>query len=427
MKNISCFLILLLLAGGCTKPMKNWNQYLGPNRNAKFSEPELLADVIEAGPQKVWEYPLGQGYGGASIFGEEVFVLDRIEGESDILRCIDLNSGEEKWNFTYEAKGILPYPGSRTVPYVSEDKIWSVGPHGHFYCIDKETHKPLWFHDIKKLFDVETPNWGFSQSPLVYNDLVIIAPQAKDAGVAAFNKNTGELVWKSRPLTGYNFHVSPVFGNYGGIDQVIMISPYDRKDLTKTHEVVGFDASTGEELWKYNGLKSFATIAPAAVVDDERLFLTDCSYDDNYNPVSILLEITKNENGFVVNEIFKTEKAGCKMHPAVFHEGYFYLNNTGRPGGLVCLSPEGVLMWEEGAGFNFELGGLILVDGIIISQNGKNGDIHFIDPTPNGYNELAKVSFFDADKSQAWAPLAFGNGKLIARNLEKMVCINLSE
>ena len=425
MKNSIFFIVLILFLSGCTQNRQHWNQYLGPNRNASVQDTKISQEKIEAGPELVWEFPLGPGYGGASMFGEEVFVLDRIEAEADILRCIDLNSGEEKWNYQYEAEGKLPYPGSRTVPYVDDNFVYSVGPHGHFYCVDKQTQKPVWFHDLRKKFDAETPHWGFSQSPLIYNNLVIIAPQGKKAGVAAFEKKTGELMWESRPLSGYNFHVSPVLGNYGGVDQVIMISPYDRKDSTKTHEVVGFDVKTGEELWKYNGLKSFATISPATVVDDRRLFLTDCSYDGGYDPVSVLLEITKNENGFLVNEVFKTEEAGCKMHPAVFHEGNFYLNNTGRPGGLVCMNPEGELLWEEGESPNFELGGLILVDGIIINQNGKNGDIHFIEPSPDGYRELAKVSFFDANKSQAWAPPAFGNGKLVVRDLEKMVCIDM--
>lgn len=427
MKNAVFFFLISLILSGCAQQTNNWNQYLGPNRDAITTETEISKEVIESGPEVNWEFNLGPGYGGASIFKDEVFVLDRIEGESDVLRCIDLFTGDEKWNFKYEAAGKLPYPGSRTVPCVDEKMIWIVGPHGHFHCIDKQTQKPLWFHDIKELFDAETPHWGFSQSPVVHNDLVIVAPQGEKAGVAAFNKTTGELVWKSRPLTGHNFHVSPAIGNYGGVEQVIIISPYDRRDSTKLHEVVSFDAATGEELWKYDGLKSFATISPPAVVNDKQLFITDCSYDGNYDPVTVLLEISKNETGFEVKEIFKTEQAGCKMHPAVFYEGYFYLNNTGRPGGMVCMSPEGELQWEKGESPNFELGGLILVDGILINQNGKNGDVHFIEPSPEGYSELAKVSCFDSGKSQAWAPPAYGNGKLLVRDMEKLVCLNLSE
>ncbi|MBT6007602.1 MAG: PQQ-like beta-propeller repeat protein, partial [Prolixibacteraceae bacterium] len=274
---------IFLISISCVK-QSNWNQYLGPNRNAIATDAKISKTWPADGPIGLWSFPLGLGYGGASIFDNEVFVLDRKIGESDILRCIDLNSGEEKWNFTYEADGELPYPGSRAVPTVDENYVWSVGPHGDFYCVNKKTHEPVWHHNLLKEFESELPNWGVSQSPIIYNDLVIVAPQGEKAGVAAFNKITGELVWKSRPLTGYHFHVSPTLANFGETDQIIMISSYDKNDSTKTDEVVAFEANTGDELWTYDGLYSYASISPAMAIDDKRLFLTECAYNDNYDP-----------------------------------------------------------------------------------------------------------------------------------------------
>ncbi len=115
------------------------------------------------------------------------------------------------------------------------------------------------------------------------------------------------------------------------------------------------------------------------VIDDQRLFLTDCSFDGGYDPVSIMIEITK----------------------------------------------EGEVMWEKASAPGFEMGALILVNGLIINQNGKNGDIYLIEPSPDGYIELGKASFFNSKKSQAWSPLAFSQGLLIVRDMEKMVCIDL--
>ena len=92
---------------------------------------------------------------------------------------------------------------------------------------------------------------------------------------------------------------------------------------------------------------------------------------------------------------------------------------------MMCLTLDGELVWEKDSAPDFELGGLILVGGLILNQNGKNGDIHLIEPSPDGYKEVGQASFFDSIKSQAWAPLAFSQGKLIIRDLEKMVCIDL--
>jgi len=419
-------LLLIVLLQSCTQPA-NWEQYLGPDRNATISGSEILREWPENGPKELWSFPLGEGYGGAAIFGEEVFILDRIKGESDIMRCIDLNTGEELWNYSYEAKGEIPFPGSRTVPTIDKKLIWSVGPHGDFYCFDKESQQPLWNHNLLEEFDRELSTWGVSTSPLIYRDLVIVAPQGKKAGVVAYHKISGELAWKSRPLRGHPFHVSPILANFGGVDQIIMISPYDRRDSSKTHEVVSFDAQSGEELWIYKGLKSFATITPALVIDDQKLFLTDCSFDGGYDPVSIMIEITKPGEDFEIKELFLTKEAGSKMHPAVLFENHLYLNSTGNPNQMMCLSKKGEVVWEEGLAPGFEMGALILVNGMIINQNGKNGDIHLIEPSPDGYKELGKASFFNSKKSQAWAPLAFSQGKLIIRDLEKMVCVDLQK
>ncbi|MDF1574093.1 MAG: PQQ-binding-like beta-propeller repeat protein [Bacteroidales bacterium] len=428
MKEKMVFLLTALaLSTGCTTSHTNWNQYLGPHRNASIEGVEIQEFWSGQGPKELWSFPLGVGYGGASIFDKEVFVLDRDPGKSDIMRCIDLDSGSEKWKYVYQAPGELPYPGSRAVPTVDQEGVWSVGPHGHFYCFDKKSGQPLWSHNLLQEFDGKLPNWGFSQSPLLYKDLVIVAPGGDRAGVVAFDKRTGELVWESRPLNGHNFHVSPTLATLGGRDQVIMISPYDRSDSTLIQEVVSFDAGTGEELWQYEGLRSFATITPATVIDDKRVFLTDCSYDGSYDPVSIMLEVSREGEEFAVKELFLTEDAGSKMHPAVLFEDHLYLNHTGNPNQMMCLSLDGELLWEKDSAPGFELGAMILVNGLILNQNGKNGDIHLIKPSPEAYTELGKASFFDSKKTQAWGPLAFSQGKLIIRDLEKMVCVDLSQ
>jgi outer membrane protein assembly factor BamB len=427
MKNLLLLSALFLLSIACsTQKGKNWNQYLGADRNATINDAGIARTWPEDGPTKLWEIDLGSGYGGASTYGDEVFILDREVGASDILRCLDLNTGEEKWRFAYESEGEIQYPGSRGVPTVDENYVWTVGPRGHIHCVDKETHQSLWSHNLLTKYGGELQRWGFSLSPIVYKDLVIVAPQGETAGVVAFNKLSGEVVWESRRLSGYRFHVSPSIGNYGGVDQIIMISSCIKGDGLKSDEVVAFEASTGKELWKYEGLNSFASISPATVVDDKRLLLTECAYNDKYDPVTAMLEITKEEESFQVKELFFNTEAGSKIHPPVIVGDHFYLNNTARPKlQMTCFSMDGKVVWEKGKGPDFELGAMILIDGLIINQSGKNGDIHLIEPSPDGYKEIAKASFFNSKKTQAWAPLAFAKGKLLVRDMEKLVCVDL--
>lgn len=421
-----CFIILVLFSCQSTTNT-NWDQYLGPHRNASIEGAGIMQTWPEAGPEKMWEFPLGPGYGGASVFDGEVFVLDRIQGEQDVLRCIDLNTGNEKWNYSYDAPGELPYPGSRAVPTVDKNYVWCVGPHGHLNCIDKNTRKAVWTHNLLAEYGGELQHWGFSLSPIVFGDLVIVAPQGEKAGVVAFNKLSGKVVWESRKFTGQRFHVSPTLGKYGGVDQVIMISSCFKGDSLSSDEVVSFEVTTGRELWRYEGIDSHSSIAPPLAIDENNLFLTSCAYNDKYDPISILLEISLEGETFTLNEVFRNEEVGCKMHPPVIADNSIFINNNGRPNELVCLNMNGERLWETGSAPNFEMGSLILVDGLILAQDGKNGDIHFIEPTTTAYKELGKVSFFDDEKSQAWSPLAFSNGKLLARDINKLVCINLKE
>lgn len=422
---LAVFTIVLF---GCSEQKgNNWPQYLGPDRNATITNAGILRQWPEAGPEKAWEFPLGPGYGGAAVFNNEVFVLDRIQGESDVLRCIDLETGSEKWNYSYKAEGELPYPGSRSVPVVDKNYVWCVGPHGHFNCIDKKTHQPVWMHNLLADYGGELDKWGFSVSPIVTGDLVIVAPQGEKAGVVAYHKRSGDVVWESRPLTGKRYHVSPVLGNYGGIEQVIMTSSCVRGDGFTTDEVVAFEVKTGKELWSYKGFDSFGCIAPPVVVDDTHLLLTSYAYKDAFKPVTILLEVRPDDEIFSLNELFISEEAGCKMHPPVVIDGHIYLNTDQRVNEMACLNWQGESCWPGKSAPGFELGALIMIDGMIINQNGKNGNLHLIDPSPEGYKEVGKASFFTMKGAQAWAPMAYANGKLLARDNEKLVCVELKE
>jgi outer membrane protein assembly factor BamB len=402
----------------------DWPQYLGPDRNASAKNEKISINWPETGPEKLWEDTVGSGFGGASIHNGEVFILDRIDGEKDVLRCFDINTGKEMWRFSYEAKGESGYPGSRNIPAVDKDYVWTVGPFGHIFCISRATHQPVWNKNLFADFQVDSMQFGISQSPLLYKNLIIVAPQSKKAGIVAFDKITGDVVWTTRKLKGTPCYSSPTLGNIEGVDQVIMLSPYSKKDSTLTNEIAAFDAQTGKELWVYDRLHSFSIIAPAVVLENNRVLITDCSYNDKFSPVTMMFEVKKDGDKYAINELFLTQKAGCKMHPPVVHNGYIYLNNNGKPNSMECLSMKGEVMWTTDS-INFEMGGLILVGDYIIAQNGKNGDLSLLQPSPDGYKELGKASLFHSNKSQAWSPLAYSNGKLVVRDNEKIVCVDL--
>ncbi len=147
---IACAVLALF---ALSAPAADWPQFMGPARDGVSPETGLARTWPDAGPKVLWTLPLGQGYASPSIRDGEVYLLDRVEQKQDVMRCLDLQSGKELWNFGYDAPGELSHDGSRTAPTIDEKCVYSVGGLGHFYCIDRKTHKPVWHKDL--VADVE--------------------------------------------------------------------------------------------------------------------------------------------------------------------------------------------------------------------------------------------------------------------------------
>ena len=192
---------IALLAQILNMQAQDWPQFMGPNRNGITTQEGLLRTWPEGGPQTLWSVNLGIGFGGPVIKAGKVYLLDRDDEVGDTMRCYDLNTGKELWNYGYSSPGSVMFPGSRSVPAVDDKHVYSCGPNGDLYCIDINTHQPVWHKNVWTDFGGgEIPTWAISQCPLIYGDLLIIASQAPQAGVVAYDKNTGAVKWKTEPL-----------------------------------------------------------------------------------------------------------------------------------------------------------------------------------------------------------------------------------
>jgi outer membrane protein assembly factor BamB len=169
---------------------QDWSQYLGPKGNSTSDQKGILRSWPATGPEVLWKTDLaGRGYGGPVISKGKVYLLDRQDGVSDIMRCFDFSTGKELWKFSYDAPGNVPFPGSRSVPVVDGNYVYSCGHNGDLYCIDINTQKPVWNKNIWKDFGgARIPMFAISQCPVIYGDLLIIASQTSETGVVAYEK-----------------------------------------------------------------------------------------------------------------------------------------------------------------------------------------------------------------------------------------------
>jgi outer membrane protein assembly factor BamB len=190
--------IIILLVCISNVFAQDWPNYLGPHRNSISDQNGILRSWPQNGPQVLWTSNIGIGYCGPVIKDCKIYLLDRDDKVGDYMRCFDLSNGKELWNFGYEAAGSVMFPGSRSVPVVGSNYVYSCGPYGDLYCIDINTHKPVWNKNIWKDFGGdEIPTWAITQCPLIYGGMLIVASQAPQAGVVAYDKLTGNLKWKT--------------------------------------------------------------------------------------------------------------------------------------------------------------------------------------------------------------------------------------
>lgn len=418
MKNLRKIAFVFILLAVSPVFASDWPQYLGPDRNGVSSEKGLLRSWPAEGPEVLWTVPLGEGFGGPAVSEGKVYVYDRVENKTNILRCLDINTGKEEWSYSHEAPGSVSYNGSRSVPSIDGNRIYICDFFGNFHCLDKNTHKVLWKKNIWTDFGgANLPRWAIAQNPLIYKETVIVAAQTESTGVAAYNKKTGDLIWKTPKLAGSAGYVSPSDVKVGGEDQLIMVSASNMFNPSDKGAVRAFNPDTGAQLWSYEGWQCRIPIPNVTVISDNRLFITG-----GYRSGGTIMEISKNGSSYEVKEIMHSNEFSTHAHPAILYKGYLYgqCSNNEQRDGFVCMDLEGNIKWKTGRKPLFDKGGFILADDLIISSDGEKM-LYLIDPTPEEFRILAQAELLDT--KQAWAPLALSNGKLIIRDQKQMKCI----
>ncbi|QIA06410.1 outer membrane protein assembly factor BamB family protein [Draconibacterium halophilum] len=452
---LSAVLLMLLSTNVFSQ---DWPQFLGPERNSTSPQKNLLREWPESGPEVLWTVPLGIGYGGPVVKDGKVYILDRNDEEGDKMCCFDLDSGEELWKFEYAAAGSVMFPGSRSVPVVDDKHVYSCGPYGDLYCIDLESHKPLWNVNIWTDFggDVGNPPsdetdggaggfaargnfpiWAISQNPMIYGDLLVLASQAPEAGVVAYNKNTGELVWKT-PNLGNENYVSPTVIKIHGEDQIVMVisstNPIGRRDAPQTMgSIVGIDPANGEILWEFEGWECHITVPSAVDAGNNKILATG-----GYERGATMIQVEKNSDGtFTTKELFTTVEFGDQTKPPLLIDGYFYAQygTNNRRDGLTCMNMDGEIMWKTKRDPDFNKGSMIYADGLLLASDGAK-KLYLIEPDPAGFKPLASSELLTEQAAegmasrfgtQNWAPLALADGKLLIRDQSRMLCVKVAE
>ncbi len=408
---------------------KDWSRFLGPYANATSSETGLIKSFPKQGPQILWKAELEGGFGGAAVSGNEVFLGDRVEKEKDMLVCLDLSTGKEKWRFESPSEGEPSFPGSRSVPTVESDAIYFLGTFGEVFRINRETQKADWKIKLSERYpDARTPHWGYAQCTLVIGDSLIVMPFGKETGIAAWDKKSGKELWRSGDIG--DSHSSPVVMNFGGKEQIVILTAGEKGGLHS------YDPSTGEKLWHSKIYENRIPITVPVQIDGERLFASG-----GYDSGSKMISVKKSGSKFELKELWHTKK-GSQVHPPILIQDhlYFLANENSnhksktrrKKGGLVCFTLEGKELWNTGNDPFMGRGASLYADGMLIIQDGENGLLRLVEPSSEGFKVKAESNVFGTKlKSRQdlryWSPIALSDGKLLLRGQRQLVCVQMKK
>jgi outer membrane protein assembly factor BamB len=425
-------LAVILLVSVVNINAQDWPQYMGPKRNGTSDQKGILRSWPEKGPEVLWTVNVGPGFGGPVVKDGKVYLLDRDDKVGETMRCFDLSSGKELWNFSYDAPGSVMFPGSRNVSAVDGNYVYSCGHNGDLYCIDINTHKPVWNKNVWTNFGGgQLPRWAITQCPLVYGNLLILASQAPDAGVVAYEKLTGKMKWTT-PSLGAVGYVSPAVVKVGNEDHVVMITASSRggEGQSGSSKVAGINPQTGKILWEYTNWSCMIPVPGAVDAGEGRVLITG-----GYNAGAAMIKIEKKADGsFSVTELYKNPDFGAHTQPPVLVNGYFYAqySTNERKDGMVCMSIDGQIKWKTSRAPLFDKGGIILADGLLLSTDGAS-KLYLIEPDPTVFKPIATAELLKGETgdqrfpTQNWAPLALVDGKLLIRDQSRLICVRIAK
>jgi outer membrane protein assembly factor BamB len=227
----------------------DWPHWLGPDRDGTWNETGIVDSFPDGGPKVLWRVPVGYGYSSPSVVDGKVYLSDylirsgrvvnnpgsrhRLNGQERV-RCFDAATGRELWSHAYDQPYSISYPGGpRSMPTVSDGKVYSLGAEGAFVCLDAKTGDVIWKQNWKSKYQIRSPLWGFSAHPLIHGDTLYALVGGKGSVAVAFDKNTGKEKWRALTAAEPGY-CPPTIIHHAGVDQLIIWHPESLNSLNPT-------------------------------------------------------------------------------------------------------------------------------------------------------------------------------------------------
>ena len=301
---------------------------------------------------------------------------------------------------------------SRTVPAVTDDYVVVMGPKCHLTCLDAKTGEFKWMYNLEREFGTKIPLWYAGQCPFIVNGKVIVAPAGDEVLMMAVDCATGEIAWKSDNPNGWAMtHTSILPMTFAGKEMYVYCS---------SGGVTGVSVEDGKVLWETNEWKLRTNVPSPVLAGDGLIFL--CA---GYGKGSKMLKLSEAGGEISVESVFthKPKQFGSEQQTPVFYDGHIYGMRADWQ--MVCMDTAGETVWESSSQHTFEkLGPYMIADGLLYIMDGS-GVLTLAEATSEGYKQIGQAKVLDGIES--WAPMALAGGRLVVRDLKRMVCLDVTQ
>src|SRR5262249_39756598 len=260
--------------------------------------------------------------------------------------------------------------------------------------------------------------WGYSWSPLVDGEQLICTPGGPNGTVAALDKKTGKVLWRSKEYTQQCSYASPILAEVGALRHYVILT-YDGATGVSTN---------GAVLWHYPKKPQYDDVLMATpVARGDLVFITGIK-----SAGRDLIKLMPKDGNIEAKRVYANKNVTSGQGGVVLYGEHLYGYSAGPK--WVCVDfKTGKLLWNEknalGSGtLTAAEGNLYLLDE---EYNSEGGPVVLIEASPDGWKEKGRFALPEKTKvlgqkeqqnGKLWTPPVIANGKLYLRDQELIFC-----
>lgn len=380
----------------------DWPGFRGPARDSSIRGIRIETDWTKSPPVELWRRPVGPGWSSFAVDGDLLYTQEQ-RGDDEIVAAYKVSTGEPVWGHRdpvrfYESNGGA---GPRATPALSNGRVYTLGATGIVNSLDAGSGALVWSRNAAADAGVEVPGWGFAGSPLVVDDLVIVAASG---ALVAYDIATGTPRWTLESGGGGYSSAHPA--TIDGVPQILLLRGAGATSVVP---------ASGTVLWEH-AWPGAPILQPALMRDGDVLISTV----DMAGGLGIRrLAVARGPAGWTVEERWTSRGLKPYFNDYVVNDGHAF----GFDGAILsCIDLEdGARKWKGGRYGQGQL--VLLAEQDVMLVLSEDGELALVRATPERFVELARAPALDA---KTWNhPVLIGN-VLLVRNGEEMAAFRLA-